>query len=195
MQLIGNHLYDGRSYVPLQPGDVLLYRPSGFFGKAIAVKTWSEVSHVELYMGDGVVWASRDPQRWFPWPSGGGVDFYSFRSSDLVRVRRPNVAPDLERLEWFCAETRGQRYDWWGLARFFNFSKGKQDRMFCSEAVTRALRFAGVELFDQRKDADAVSPGELDNTIALQTLWSFEDPRIAEREKVARFPTGPAFGG
>ena len=167
----------------LQPGDVLLYAPSGTFGHLIAMKTWSQVSHVELYMGDGVSWASRDPKRWLPWPAGGGVGYYGLRTDNLIRVRRPSVLPDLDRLEYFCTTTNGQRYDWWGLMRFFNIGAGKQDRMFCSEAVTRALRFAGVELFDSRKDADAVSPGELDYTMALETVWdgarSAPEPEVA----------------
>jgi hypothetical protein len=179
---VSNRYYIGKgsnNFVELQVGDVLLYKPNGFFGRFIAIKTWSQVSHAELYMGDGVAYASRDKI---------GVGYYGFRTSELVRVRRPRILPDYPRLEEFCTDTIGQKYDWFGLARFFNVGAGKQDRMFCSEAVTRALRWAGVELFDERKDADAVSPGELDYTPALETIWSASDRR-------AFAPTGPAFGG
>jgi hypothetical protein len=173
----------------LQTGDVLLYRPAGVFGKAIAVKTWSEFSHCELFIGAGAiartrlfsatpatlgagreVWASRDPQRWLPWPAGGGVDFYPLRTSQLGAVRRPRDPIDVDALLDFCCATRGQRYDWWGLARFFTVGRGKPDRMFCSEGITRALRAAGPLLFDHR-DADQVSPGMLDETRDLVDIW------------------------
>jgi hypothetical protein len=178
----------------LQTGDVLLYRPAGFFGRGIAIKTWSDYSHCELFIGADhvarlirrgklpiggavdaygqpiVCWASRDPTRWLPWPVGGGVSFYPLRTSQLAVVRRPREPINVDALLDFCAATKGQAYDWWGLARFFTIGKGKTDRMFCSEAVTRALRVAGPVLFDNR-DADQVSPGMLDQTRDLMDIW------------------------
>lgn len=180
----------------LQTGDVLLYTPpSKFsFGGAIAVKTWSKFSHCEMFVGrDAIarlvslgklpastltdalgspieIWASRDPKRWFPTPSGGGVNFYALRTSQLGVVRRHRDPIDVDALLDFCCSTAGQGYDWWGLLRFFSIGAGKPDRMFCSEAITRAMRVAGPLLFDNR-DADEVSPGMLDETRDLMDIW------------------------
>lgn len=168
----------------LQPGDVLLYTPAGLFGKLITMKTWSDFSHSELYLGQGIiatvgggyawpdadVWASRDPKRWLPRPSGGGVNFWPLRTSQLAVVRRPKDPIALHVLLDFCQQTAGQSYDWWGLLRFFKIGRGKTDRQFCSEAITRALRLAGCELFDNC-DADSVSPGMLAWTRDLGDVW------------------------
>jgi hypothetical protein len=158
----------------LQFGDVLLYLPSGAFSKLITIKTWSEFSHCELYVG-GVeptreVWAARDPERWVPTPAGGGVNFYPLRTHGLAVIRRPREPIDVAAVRAFCERTAGQRYDWWGLARFFRIGAGKRDRMFCSEALTRALRLGGPVLFDNC-DADEVAPGMLDTTRDLFDVW------------------------
>ncbi len=186
----------------LQFGDVLLYTPASrfSFSAVITVKTWSDFSHSELYLGEcnvermrdrGLiasslvddakragapldVYASRDPKRWLPWPSGGGVNLFSLRTAQLGVVRRPREPVDVDAVLKFCAKTAGQRYDWWGLLRFYTIGKGKPDRMFCSEAVTRALRTGGPLLFDNR-DADQVSPGMLDETRDLFDIWRRAD--------------------
>lgn len=160
----------------LQPGDVLLYTPKGVFSRTIAVKTWSRYSHCELYLGQvgetHYVYASRDPVRWFP-PAGGGVNIYRIRLTELGEVRRPTFQIDTTRLHEFVLATTGQKYDWWGLLRFFNVGQGKPDRMFCSEAVVRALRFSANNdhlLFDNL-DADQASPGMLAWTRDLATIY------------------------
>ena len=158
----------------LRPGDVLLYRPASLFGRLISIKTWSPYSHVELYFGGDpqqAVWAARDPQRWLPWPSGGGVNFYPFRDAQLALIRRPRAPIDIPLLLEFTRKTVGQKYDWGGLLKFFNITKGKMDRMFCSEAVTRALRLATGSALFANVDADAVSPGMLAWTPELEDVW------------------------
>ena len=159
----------------LQPGDVLLYTPAGVFGKLITLKTWSDYSHTEVvYRVQGSVistYASRDPKRWFPKPSGGGVNIYPLRTSELGLIRRPTHPVDMTKFEAFVNATVGQKYDWVGLLKFFRISKGKQDRMFCSEAATRLLRaITGEQLF-ANVDADAVSPGMLAWTPELEDIW------------------------
>lgn len=161
----------------LQPGDVLFYKPAGLFGRLITLKTWADYSHVELYVGGKFhptpIWASRDPKRWFPWPSGGGVNFYPFRA-DVVLVRRPTHPVNFDALMDFATATVGQKYDWLGLLKFFRINKGKADRMFCSEAVTRILRIATGEQLFSHLDADAVSPGMLAWTPELEDVWRAE---------------------
>src|SRR3954468_21970097 len=94
----------------IEPGDCLLYRPKGFFGWVIALKTWHQVAHVEVYVGNGQSVASRD---------GIGVGLYPFRNTELCAILRPNkefqIAPALDT---FYRKYRGQGYDVMGLLRF-----------------------------------------------------------------------------
>lgn len=135
----------------LLPGDCLLYRPNGMFGWAIAVKTWHQISHVEVYDREGFSLASRD---------GLGVGRYPYRSANLAAVLRPNgFYLHKAAVAWFD-EVEGQRYDYWGLLRFFTIGSGKQDRMFCSEFATRLYRNGGMEPFQPTEDADLIAPFE-----------------------------------
>lgn len=185
-----------------RPGDVLLYTPAGTFGTLITYKTWGDFSHAELYLGrewvdrcpDAAaenrrrdqsgepwleVWASRDPLRWLPRPTGGGVNFYELRTAHLALIRRPIDTIALDQVVAFCTQTRGQSYDWWALMRFFKVGDGACDRMFCSEAVTRALRRGGVQLF-ANADCDDVSPQMLAWTTDLKDEWRATARRVRE---------------
>lgn len=136
----------------LSPGDCLLYKPSGFWSYAIAVKTWNKVSHCEAFVGNGLSVASRD---------GVGVGRYPLRTDGLAYVLRPNQPFELAAaLKWF-ATVNGQKYDWVGLARFLawgGISTGKNDKMFCSEFLTRFYRAGGFNPFNPGQDADSVAP-------------------------------------
>ncbi len=135
----------------LRPGDCLLYRPTSLFGRLVALKTWHAVSHVEVYAGSGQSFASRD---------GQGVDLYPLRLDGLRDVLRPVTPFDLAQAAAWFAAVRGQKYDWWGLFRFFTIGRGKPDRMFCSELATRLYRHSGIEPFQPDEDADLVAPFE-----------------------------------
>lgn len=136
----------------LEPGDVLLYsRRRSLVGLIISTKTWSIFTHVEVYVGQGKVVASRN---------GIGVGCYSFDPDGLAAVRRP-IAPfyESEAMDWF-EKVNGQGYDWLGLLSFFaaKHSDHAGTRQFCSEFATRFLRHGGVEPFQLDTDADAVPP-------------------------------------
>lgn len=140
----------------LQRGDCILYSPSSLYGKLIAVKTWHNCSHVELYVGNGQSCASRD---------GVGVGQYPLRTDHVAYVLRPDGT---EQADWpkFWAWFRtvnGQKYDWWGLLRFiFTHEIGHNpNKQFCSEFVVRAYRAMGIDAVSPAEDADAVSPGML----------------------------------
>lgn len=138
----------------LQPGDCLLYRPKGIFGILIALKTWHRIAHCELYIGEGRSVASRD---------GVGVGIYRLRTTELAYVLRPTYPLDWFRFwKWFRS-VNGQRYDWWGLLRFVwsrSVGGGNNQRMFCSEFLTRAYRSLGARVFNGAEDADAVAPAQ-----------------------------------
>jgi hypothetical protein len=139
--------------VILQPSDCLLYKPKGFFGWVIAIKTWHAIAHCECYIGDGKSVASRD---------GIGVGEFPLRTTELAYVLRPNRPFELKlAYDWFSRKARGQGYDWAGLLRFawrapvdklrFN------NKQFCSEFCARFYRAGGLDPFNG-EDADAVAP-------------------------------------
>lgn len=149
----------------LRPGDLLLYRRSGFWSWAIRVKTWSDISHVETYLGDGKTHAARD---------GIGVGVFPISFDGLVKVRRPLQPFSLEAAKPYIVKTEGQKYDWFGLLRFFTVGKQSQTKQFCSEDATRLARAGGVTPFAEDLDADLVSPGELDATPAYKTVFNLK---------------------
>lgn len=154
---------------PYQPGDILLYAPSGVFGWLIAIKTWNKVSHVETYLGNGLSAASRD---------GIGVATYPVRTNGLVMVRRPIRDLNMEAALAWHNQCIGQKYDWKGILVFtLAVKNGSKDKMFCSEHATRFARQGGLEPFSRDYDADRVAPANFLTSGAYYTQWScFNSP-------------------
>jgi hypothetical protein len=162
----------------LLPGDLLLYRPNGLFGRIIAIKTSHDLSHCEVYLGKGVSAAARD---------GVGVGRYPTRLAQLAYILRP-TATELDWIayaRWFKT-VDGQKYDWTGLLRFAWFKSigtGNNNRMFCSEFCARAYRALGMEPFTELVDADAVAPAafifssKFTIIATPQSLASLETPK------------------
>jgi hypothetical protein len=141
----------------LRPGDGLLYEPWEAFGWFIAIKTWHEVSHVEVYVGDGVTVAARVD-------TTPAVRMRRLTLADYEHIRyvvRPRAAFDLERaLAEFHRRWEGQGYDYLGLARFGwmrPLLPSPDDRQFCSELLTRFYRAGGFDPF-AGEPADAIAP-------------------------------------
>lgn len=122
----------------IQPGDCLLYKPSGFFGKLIALKTWHSIAHTEVYHGDGMSVASRD---------GVGVGLYAFRVSGLAYVLRPIPKLDLKAADVWFETVKGQPYGWIDLANFLGWGTDGKG-MVCSPFATDYYRAAGVDPFN-----------------------------------------------
>ena len=148
----------------LQPGDCLLYRPNNLFGWLIAIKTWTRVSHVEVYAGGDTSVASRD---------GLGVNRYAVRMENLGCILRPHQPFSLlAGLAWFDG-VRGQKYDWLGLLCFtLAVNQGAKDRMFCSEFATRFYRKCGLTPFSLETDADTIAPAQFLQSPAFDMVWS-----------------------
>jgi hypothetical protein len=148
----------------LQPGDHLLYSGKGIFSWLIKVKTWSRFSHVEIYLGYDQSFASRD---------GKGVRVYWFRQDDLAAVLRPRKSIDTELGMKWAHENRviGQKYDWWGLFRFFTFGTQSTTKQFCSEAAVRFDKACGFYPFHEKYDADLVSPGMFYSSPEFDVIW------------------------
>lgn len=131
----------------LKPGDILLYRPAGIFGRLIQVKTWHPISHVEVYDGGKLSLASRD---------GLGVNRYDTRVDHLAFVLRPRVSLDLDKARAYFRTVQGRPYGWIDLLNFYGLPL-RSNGMFCSEFATLYLRAAGWNIFPE-DDADRVSP-------------------------------------
>jgi hypothetical protein len=148
----------------LRPGDALLYRPSDFVGVCIALKTWTWLSHVEVYDGHCMSMAARS----------SGVNRYPTRTDHLAYVLRPRARIDFPRAErWFNDTARGQGYDLKGFLCFYLAAKhGERNRMFCSEFATRWYRKAGMDPFSQWIDADHVAPAQFLQSAMFHTVWA-----------------------
>jgi hypothetical protein len=157
----------------LQPGDHLLYGPtplkkgllSWMIDKAICVKTWSYVCHIEIHVGHSLSVASRN---------GIGVNQYPFRLDQLTHVLRPYCQVNMfSAMEWFNRTARGQKYDFKGLMCFYLAAKrGDRDRMFCSEFAARWDRHAAIRSFTERFDADKIAPGNYLMSPAFEEIYN-----------------------
>lgn len=146
----------------LKPGDLLLYSGHSVFSWLIKVKTWSDFSHAEVYVGTGITITSRD---------GLGVKYYPFEPKNLSCILRPKLPIDFSRAdEWFSTIV-GQKYDWWGLLRFFHFGKESKDKQFCFECCTRYYRAGGFDPFSERYDADLVSANSFYSSPNFELVW------------------------
>src|SRR3990167_5155967 len=92
--------------IVLQPGDVLLYHTKGLIPWWIRVKTWSDVNHVEVYIGHSRSFTARETS---------GVGVFSTRTNGLCYVLRPVRSYDAHHAARWRAAVVGQGYDWLGL--------------------------------------------------------------------------------
>lgn len=157
------------SWIPeFEPADTLLYFTHDVVDWTIALKTWTKLAHVEIYVGGGMSVASRN---------GVGVGLYPVRWEGLAAIRRPNGYVDFKKAEsWFNNSAKGQKYDWLGLMCFtLAVKQGSPDRMFCSEFWTRWYRNAGIEPFNPDWDADRTPPSFCYVSGAFHTVWQDGD--------------------
>jgi hypothetical protein len=159
----------------LRPADLLLYRNTwSLVGFAIRVKTWSDVNHVEVYIGDGHVIAAR----------ASGSRIYPVTLDHLHYVWRPRADPPVSITSamylffhgatvdgrWMPA-ANGTPYDYWGLFRFFLIERQSAGKNFCSELAMRWLRAGGFNPFAPGTDADKVWPGSFIYSPKGDVVW------------------------
>jgi hypothetical protein len=149
----------------LLPGDVILYRGTGLYGFVIRLKTWHDVGHVEVYIGDGMAVASRAGR-------GRGVQQYAVRLDQaVVAVLRPTQPIDLAAgLRWFEREARGMPYGWWDLGAFIGLTHDGHG-MVCSPFATAFLRASGMPIF-RREPINAIAPCDFLQTNLLIDVMS-----------------------
>lgn len=174
-----------------RPGDLLVYaRNEDLLDRAIRIKTWSDYTHVEVWLGnelvgdictrlggprvselgiriDAVLFASRGPATFQWWPPkmvGGGVNLYALDyRPGLVLVRRPVTFDVAAAIDWLSEPgILGQAYDVVGLLNFYlaRVQGPENGAMFCSEAGTRLYKRTGT-IRAENVDADCVSPRDL----------------------------------
>lgn len=151
------------NFPELQAGDILLYG-GGFVGRLIQFRTWSDVSHVEIYAGKLRVLASRSE----------GPREYLFRADGIRRVIRPVASFDFEKgRQWFDTTASKLPYGYFDLARFYLIdiqTKG----LICSEFADKFFNHCDLDLFNPRYPEGAVCPRDYETlapTLALQ-VWS-----------------------
>ena len=137
----------------LLPGDCLLYRPSSVFGWAIAAFTLSKVSHVEIYKGGGISWASRD---------GVGVDEYPLRTEQLSHVLRSKKPLNMGAMAKAFDHLRGDAYDDGTIAYHATFGMFESNvgQEVCSEFATIMFRVGGLKALFGAKMPSEVAPNE-----------------------------------
>lgn len=122
----------------LLPGDVLLYRAKGLFGRIIALKTWHNISHVEIFVGNSQSVASRD---------GKGTGLYPWRLTELELVCRPIVAFDLAKAMVWFHEQPHCGYGWADLLQFMGWNVDRKG-IVCSPFATLFSRAGGLDPFN-----------------------------------------------
>ena len=150
----------------LRPGDVLLYTPKGWlsWGTLICIKTFSTVSHSEIYVGSGMTIAARET---------AGVSTYTLMEDRLKYIVRPPRQPNMDTMLKWHRSVKGAGYDYWGLLSFYNIGHGDQHRYICSEHTTLACRAGGVEFFRPDVEAQKVCPGMfLTSPVGIVFQWS-----------------------
>ena len=146
----------------LLPGDVLLYSHTSLMSWLIRIKTWSQISHVEVYWGAGKAAASRD---------GHGVNIYPFDATVAV-VLRPKVAFNKEQADAWLQGEIGKPYGWLDLLRFITIKVPDEHGYICSQFADLLERAGGVLAFSYKFDAGAVAPGEFLESAALDEIYN-----------------------
>lgn len=148
----------------LLPGDALLYSPSSIFGRAIAWMTAGDISHIEIYKGGGISYASRD---------GVGVNEYPLRMDGLKEVRRSTRPLNMGAMAIAFSRLKGHKYDNSTILKFVTFGKlgGKTMAEVCSEAATILYRAAGLHRLFGDQQPDEITPRDFQKAEALRQIW------------------------
>jgi len=166
----------------LQPGDVLLFRPSGILGRLVAWATGSEYGHVAMFLGTSGKTVAE--MREF---IGGRILPLTNYATETIDVFRPDTAEWMVRFNAIMAMYRvlGEPYSLWhGVAAFLLRRIPKRLRKLfrfecdhhgyhCSQSISKAYRDAGFDLCPGRPDW-ATTPGDLAKSKRLKNLGQLE---------------------
>jgi cell wall-associated NlpC family hydrolase len=153
------------AFLDLQPGDVLLYGGKDIVSRLIQFRTWSDVSHVEIYAGICMSIASRN---------GIGVGRYLFRADGLRYVLRPIAFAQqqfAQGMDWFKT-VEGQPYNWGDLFRFYLIdihTKG----FICSQFMAAFFAACKAPLFALDYPMGDICPSDAQVTPLLRVIWTY----------------------
>ena len=151
------------NFPELQPGDILLYGDHTPLSWAIRFRTWADVSHVEVYVGNGRSIAARSD----------GFKKYPLRMSGLRRVIRPIVPFNFEKgMKWFSF-VQGTKYGWLDLLRFY-LVKIPTRGWICSQSADLFFRNCSLPLFNTHYPSGEVCPGDFEkiSDLIARQIWS-----------------------
>jgi hypothetical protein len=178
----------------LEPGDILLYGGNGLVDRLIQFRTWSDVSHIEIYVGEGRSVASRN---------GIGVGKYPLRIAGLRRVYRIKLFAGFAQFDfnksmaWF-ATVDGTGYGWFDLARFYLINIPTK-KLICSEFADLFFRNGGLPLFNTNYPEGAVCPGDYEkiSDLLVNEIWTWKPapPSASEIAALVDDPRDTQYGG
>lgn len=154
------------SFPELQPGDILLYGGGFFPGAFIRFRTWSDVSHVEIYAGNGRSMASRSE----------GPREYPLRVLGLRRVIRPVADFDFKAgRDWFENVACRLPYGYADLLRFYLINVPTKG-LICSEFGDLFFQKCRLPLFNLNYPEGAVCPRDFQtlSPILAKQIWSWK---------------------
>jgi hypothetical protein len=154
------------AFPELQAGDILLYGGTDAVSRLIQFRTWSDVSHIEVYVGEGRSVASCN---------GIGVGKYPLRIQGLRRVLRPTVALDLtDGLKWFDS-VNGTPYSWADLLRFYLIDVPTKG-LICSEFGDMFFKACGLPLFNTDYPEGSVCPRDFEivSSLLVKQIWTWK---------------------
>jgi hypothetical protein len=147
----------------LQVADLLLYSTPELVDDIIEWKTGDNVAHIEVYVGNGLAWASRN---------GVGVNEYPFRDTGLVYVRRPKLLPDMiEARKWFEDGVRHLPYGFCDILATMNI-KSSGRGVDCSHFVAAFCEIAGCSQFDASYPKNKITPRDFKTSFESLQVWS-----------------------
>ena len=151
-------------------GDILLKAKGSPMNTLTKIKTWSDVSHSELYVGRFFDPLNSQVITAFP---SNGVNFYPFKLDNTLYILRPKMLPSPEGFHWFQKEAQGQKYDYLGMAAFVfaQLQGGDNGKQFCSEVIARIFKKGGYPLLHPRVDADAYAPSSFKTSPLVDYIW------------------------
>ena len=150
----------------LRPGDVLLYRHRGVRAWVIRHATWSDVSHCEVYLGDGLCATARGEQ---------GTGIYDLETRNMRHLLRPIKPFDVDAaMRWHWA-LGWKPLGWVRLAWMFfkPDTTFRREEMHCVEYTIEMLK-AGGAIAVTRPDFDPMraTPLTLFASPAFRLMWS-----------------------
>jgi len=160
---------------PIQTGDILLFRPTSIMGYIAAFFTWSRYSHAAMVdVIDGITYCLEVREFW------GGRKIELAKYGGRYEVWRLKDVP----YNYFCENAAMQMYKFLGVeygwchviasivlrgVRAYGSNECEHHPPFCSEAVSRAYRYAGIDLRPDIVDRFTL-PGDLAGSPYLERV-------------------------